>query len=243
MRIIVCEDLADDRRALCGLIDKYLKEINCPAVITAYDCGDALVKDMGFLKGEGVRIAFLDIYMPGLSGIDVARKIRETDKDMVIIFTTTSSDHGLDGFAVKAHQYLLKPVGYSEVKDALDDCMAIFADELRFIEVVADRVTVRIPMKDITYIEIIAHDCRIHTTSDTIKCRLTLDEMERMLVDGPFLRTHRSYIVNMRHIKSVAENDFLLTTGAVVPIRRNDKLAVKQAYMDYVFALARRDVK
>jgi len=239
LKIIVCDDIADDRQALCSLIDKYLDEIRGTAEILIYENGESLISDLKSLKSDEARIAFLDIYMPGQSGIDVARKIREADSNMAIIFTTTSPDHGLDGFSVKALQYLLKPVEYPELKDTLDDCMALFADSLRFIEVISSKTAVRILLKDITYIEIIAHDCLINTISGTTKCRLTLDEMERQLGESTFLRTHRSFIVNMRYVKSVAENDFLLTTGVLVPIRRNDKLTVKQAYMDYVFARAR----
>jgi len=158
---------------------------------------------------------------------------------MVIVFTTSSPDHGLDGYSVKALQYLLKPVEYAALKDTMDDCMAIFADSLQYIEVVTDRVAVKIPLKDILYIEIHAHYALIHTVNDIIKCRITLDEVEKQLVGKTFLRTHRSFIVNMRYIKSVEDNDFILTNNEAVPIRKNDKLKVKQAYMDYIFAQTR----
>jgi len=239
MKIIVCDDTASERTALCVLIEKYFNDINCPFELLVYESADALAKNFESLKAQDVKLAFLDIYMPGLSGVDMAKIIRETDKEMVIVFTTSSPDHGLDGYSVKALQYLLKPVGYAELKDTLDDCMAIFADSLQYIEVIAERVAVKIPLKDITFIEIHAHYGLIHTTKDIIKCRLTLDEVEQKLSGKNFLRTQRSYIVNMRFIKSVEDNDFILTSGEAIPIRKNDKLKVKQAYMDYIFAQTR----
>ena len=239
MKIAVCDDTSAERLYLCGLIEKYFKEVSCPAELFVFESGDALLSNLDKLRANGVKLAFLDIYMPGLNGVDLAKKIRETDKEMVIVFTTSSPDHGLDGYSVKALQYLLKPVDYEKLKDTLNDCMAIFADSLQFIEVIVDRVAVRIPLKDITFIEIHAHYGLIHTFNDTIKCRITLDEVEKQLDGKDFLRTHRSFIVNMRYIKSVEDNDFLLTTDEWVPIRKNDKLKIKQTYMDYIFAQTR----
>jgi len=239
MKIILCDDTASERKSICGHIEKYFREINCPVELFVYESADSLLKDYESLKAKEIKLAFLDIYMPGLSGVELARKIRETDKEIVIVFTTSSPDHGLDGYSVKALQYLLKPIGYDALKDTLDDCMAIFADSLQYIEVIAERVAVKIPLKDITYIEIHAHYGLIHTVNDTIKCRITLDEIEKKLTGKTFLRTHRSFIVNMKFVKSVEDNDFILTTGETVPIRKNDKLKVKQAYMDYIFAQTR----
>jgi len=240
MKIIVCDDTASDRLSICQLVDKYLKDINCQADILVFENGERLLSKLDTINSNEPRLAFLDIYMPEVSGVEVARKIRETDKEMVIIFTTTSPDHGLDGFSVKALQYLLKPVKYPELKDALDDCMSLFADYLHYIEVIVDRVAVRVPLKDIIYIEIHAHYGLIHTQKDTIKCRLTLDEMEQHLSEKAFLRTHRSFIVNMRYVSNIDDNDFIMSNGDSVPIRKNDKQNIKQAYMDYIFAQTRR---
>jgi DNA-binding LytR/AlgR family response regulator len=239
MKIIVCEDNAGDRRVLCSLIDKYMTEIGCSFEIVTYEKGEALINDLNNLKTSGAVIAFLDIYMPGINGIETARKVREVIRDIIIILTTTSLDHGLDGYSIKALGYLVKPVKYPELSDTLNSFTAMFADSLRFIEVLSDRLTARVLLKDITHVEVFKNDCLIHTPSKTIKCRYTLDEMGRRLNGGAFLRTHRSYIVNMRYIKCIMENDFLLTNGTLVPIRRNDRPAVKQSYMDYAFALAR----
>jgi len=239
LKIIICDDVLADRTSLQSIIETYLNEINATVDICAYENGEAFTRELSYIKTDEPSIVFLDIYMPGIDGIEVARKIRETNKNMIIVFTTTSPDHGLDGYSVKALQYLLKPITYPQLKDTLDDCMSVFADALRYIEVVTNKITTKIPLKDVLYIEILAHDCLIHTMTGITKCRFTLDEMEQQLIGSTFLRTHRSFIVNMRFIKSVAENDFILIDYTAVPIRKNGKLLVKQAYTDYVFAQAR----
>ena len=235
MEIVVYEDKKSDKDALCSFIDKFFKEMSCPVEITAYDNGQHFLNGLS----EDVKIAFLDIYMPGISGIDVARKIRERDKDMVIIFTTTSIDHGLDAYSVEALQYLVKPVGYSDVESALKKCMDRFGDSLRFIEVLANRLNVRVLLKDIRFIEVFKNTCLIHTTAETIKSYCSLEKIERQIDGQMFLRTHRSFIVNMRYIEDVTEDGFLLKDSVVVPISRSDKLEVKQAHRDWLFALSR----
>jgi len=239
MNIIICEDSKADRDALCAFVEKFFKEINCPVEIDVYENGNSFLNNASILQTGDAKIAFLDIYMPGTSGIDVAKKIRETDKEIAIVFITNSLDHGLNGYYVEALQYLVKPVAYPEVAKVLNKCVKLFADSLRFVEVLSDRMTVRVLLKDILYLEILNHTCLIHTLSETIKSYRPLSEIECQLDRESFLRTHRSYIVNMRYIEDVTENDFLLTTGQSAPIRRSDRLAVKQAYRDYLFSIAR----
>ena len=239
MKIIICDDNAEDRKSVQCFIKKYLAEINAGAEVLAFESGEKLTRDLSLLKTDEPLIAFLDIYMPGQNGIEVARKIRDVNKSIKIIFTTNSLDHGLEGYSVKALQYLVKPVKYCEIKDTLDDCIGAFAEALRYIEVTSNKVVTKIALKDITYIEVNAHDCLIHTLSGVTKSRRTIDEMEQELRGSTLLRTHRSYIVNMCYIKSIAENDFLLTDGTSIPIRKNGKLQIKQSYMDFLFKEAR----
>jgi DNA-binding LytR/AlgR family response regulator len=238
MRVIVCDDTARDRDEVCSHVKRFFAENNCPVELSAYESGEALLADPDTLRRT--KIAFLDIYMPGANGIDVAKGIRKTDEEMVIIFTTTSRDHGVDGYSVDALQYLLKPVDYAEVERVLSKCLKLFADSLRFISVLSERMTVRVYLKDIMHIEIFGHDLLIHTPSRTIKSRRSLDDIERELDGDSFLRTSRSFIVNMRYINDMSDNEFLMANGASVPISRNNKQAIKRAYESYAFELARR---
>ena len=239
INIVIYEDEEKDADALRLLIEKYFLEINCTGNITIYKNGDAFLEDFAANKLNDVKIVFLDIFMPGTNGIDTARKLREKDKNMVVIITTTSKNHGLEGYSVDALQYLVKPVNYPEVKNVLEKCTSMFTGSLRFIEVLSDRLTMKVYLKDIMYIESFNTVLHIHTVTGTIKTFLPLAEMEKQLEGSAFLRTHRSFIVNIPYIKDIAENDFILTNGTLIPIRQNDKLTVKQAYLDYVFAYTR----
>jgi len=240
MRIVVCEDNIEDRNLLRTHIRQFLIKNNCTAEIAVYKDGETFLKDTDALNSGNIKIAFLDIYMPGADGIDIAKRIREIDKDMAIIFTTVSREHSLEGFSVYAFQYLIKPIKYKEVDEVLGKCVSVLADSLRTVEIQSDRLTIKVLLKDITYIEVFGHNCLIHTIPKTIKSRRSLDDIEQELDKNSFLRTHRSFIVNMRYIEDIAGDTILLDTGVTVPISRKNKQAVKQIYEDYVFALTRK---
>ena len=237
LNIVICDDTERDAISLRLLVERYFSEIDCYVEIMGYENGDRLLEDLTANVISDVKIAFLDIYMPGTNGIDTAKKIRETDKDMTIIFTTTSKAHGLDGFSVYALQYLVKPVKYPEIKDTLDKCTQKYADSLKYIEVLSDRLTVRSYFKDIMYIECFDTALFIHTPTGVIKTFLPLSELEKQLKGSGFLRTQRSYIVNLRYVDDMVANEFILENGKAIPIRRSDRQALKQAYWDYLSAL------
>ena len=237
MNVAICEDIEKDASLLRLHVERYFKENNCDLDLHVYSTGNKLLEDIAADKLSDVIITFLDIYMPGANGIDTAKKIRATDNDMIIIFTTISEDHSLEGYSVYAMQYLVKPVSYAEVEEVLDKCMERFVSSLRYIEVLSDRLTVKTYLKDIMYIEFSSKASYIHTATEKIKTFLPLHELEKQLEGSTFLRTQRSYIVNMSYIKRMEANSFIMVNDTAIPIRRDDKMIIKQAYRDYLSAI------
>ena len=122
MRIAIVDDLAAERHFLREQLEQKLYRMGIQADILEYTCGEA------FLEAEHklpFSVAFLDIYMMGMTGIEAARELRKTDTDCLLIFTTTSTDHALEGFQVRAMHYLVKP--YTEDDDDFDE----FDDDAR----------------------------------------------------------------------------------------------------------------
>jgi len=238
MNIAICDDLKDDKHRLFNSVNSYCKTNFIYAAITEYDSGESLLEE--FIKNS-FDLIFLDIYMKGLSGIDTAKKIREIDNDCVLVFVTTSSEHALDGFAVNALHYLIKPVNSEKITEVFKRCQIMLNTAQQYIEVISDRLLVKILVKSIHYIEVYDKACFIHKDSEVIKTYLSLEEIAKQLDENSFLRCHRSYIINMRFIVNVADNDFVLQSGEHIPIRQAEKQSKKQKYMDFLFALARED--
>ncbi|MDR2590049.1 MAG: LytTR family DNA-binding domain-containing protein [Oscillospiraceae bacterium] len=238
MSIVICEDIKNEADSLQHLVKKYFEEINCPIQIIVYNNGDNFLKDYEAGAIDDVNVVFLDIYMPGTNGVAVAKKVREINNDVIIIFTTISKEYGMDAYSVYALQYLVKPVKYPELKSVLKKCTERFADSLRFIEVLSDRLLVKIYLKDIMYIECFNTAIHIHTTKEVIKTFLPLSEMEKKLNDKMFLRTQRSFIVNMRYIDDMTAESFILRNGKSIPIRRHERIKIKQIFREYLSELA-----
>lgn len=236
MRIAICDDINADKHCLFNSINGYSQARFINVVIMEYDSGEALLAN--FTK-DMFDIIFLDIYMHGLSGIDTAKKMREIDKDCLLVFATTSREHAIDGFALNAIHYLVKPVNIEKIAEVFNRCKKILNAAKQYIEVISDRLLVKILVKSINYIEVYDKACFIYKDSEVIKVYVTLEEIAKKLDGRNFLRCHRSYIVNMQAIVNVADNDFILKAGKKVPIRQTEKQTIKQKYLDFLFSLAR----
>lgn len=235
MNIAICDDLDSDRQALIHMIKKYCNDYNLEIELFTYENGSQLLSDFELGK---FKLIFLDIYMNDknhLTGIEIAKQIRIQDKESIIIFMTTSKDHALDAFEVDAMQYLVKPVGFDKIKHIFDKCQKLFSKNMRFIEISSEGLSLKILLKDIYYIEVYNKTSFIHTNLKVISTYTSLSNILELLGGSPFLRCHRSYIVNMYYIDSICTNDFLLKNGDKIPIRKNDTSAIKQIYSDYFF--------
>lgn len=106
MMIAIVDDTCDDRRRLHRQLENALRSRNVQADILEFDSGEAFLTAA---SRQRFGVAFMDIYMSGASGIEVAHELRKRDRNCLIVFTTVSKDHALDGFKVRAMQYLVKP--------------------------------------------------------------------------------------------------------------------------------------
>ena len=121
MRFAIVDDLEPERTLLKERLARQLRQRGTEAELLEFDSGEA------FLAAEKERrftAAFLDIYMEGLSGMDAARELRKTDTDCLLVFTTTSTDHALEGFQVRAFHYLVKPFSETELSGLLDEMLS-----------------------------------------------------------------------------------------------------------------------
>ena len=238
MKIAICDDLNYDKHFLFRSLNSYCETNNIKVVITEYASGESLLEKFTYNMFD---ILFLDIYMNGLNGIDTAKKIREIDKDCLLVFVTSSREHALDGFDVNALHYLVKPVSAEKIAEVFIRCKNILDIAEPYIAVISDRLVVKIPVKSIQYIEVYDKACFIYKDSEVIKTYLSLEEISKQLVGKFFLRCHRSYIVNMRFIVNVDESDFILQSGKHISIRQSEKQSIKQTYMNFLFSLTRED--
>lgn len=237
MNIGICDDLCSDLVLLEKYILHYMNTQSIDCKISKFESGENLLAD---LKNKQYDILFLDIYMEGKNGIETARIIRDAGLECIIIFTTTSPDHALDGFEVGAVHYLLKPLNYENVKNGLERCKQVFTQSRQYIEVKSARTITRILLNDLIFAEVYSNTLLIHTPSKEVKTYVSLDEFMKLLPAENFLRCHRSYVVNMNFIASQDDSDFVLKDGVRIPIPKKDRQLMRQKYSDYLFSTIRR---
>lgn len=233
MDIAIIEDSGQELSLLERYLQTYLSNRQVYRVIDTYTSGDAFLENW---PSKPYDLIFLDILMDGISGIEVARKIRETDSECLLIFISSSKEYALQGFEVRAFDYLLKPLSEERFQKTMDLCRNELAKHIRYIEVKESRTLVKIPLGEIIYTDYYNHYIQIHTSTRLIRSYQQFDVFSPLLLCYPqFLCCYRNCIVNMDHVASVDKHDFIMENGERVPITRGNRNAIYQQYADYQF--------
>ena len=231
MNIAVCEDKVSDRDTLCAYIRNYCDKNCYEGKISVFETGEAL---LGAFSPGAFDLVFMDIYLPGLSGVAAAEKMREADRDFMLVFITISSDFTAEGFEVQALGYVVKPIDREKMDRALYMCRGRFEKNSRTIEIPMSGGNLTISIADLLYVEIYDKDAIFHMKKGVIKSRIPLDELEARLGGEPFLRCHRSYIINMNYVDDMTDNGFLMRNKDIVPMRTNGSKAVRMAMAAFI---------
>lgn len=231
MNIAICEDNAADTKIICGYLQEHFNKNGFIGDIHTFTSGEAMLA--AFSSGVLFDAVFLDIYMGGMSGIETAKKMRETDPGFALIYITASDDYARQAYSLRACAYVSKPIHEEEMDIAFAQCREIFLKSARFIEVLSERQTIRIPLVNILYVEVFNRDAVFHLTAGIVKTSLPLDEAERKL-GSPFLRCHRSYLINMNFVDRLCEQDILMKNGDSIPMRRRGRSEIRGTYGDFL---------
>lgn len=216
LSIVICEDEKSQRRILCTYISKIL-DGNSYEVIE-FSSGEELLNNYP----EHVDILLLDIQMKDINGIETARKIRDIDTNVNIIFTTAIIDFMQQGYEVKAFRYLLKPIKYNEFSKHLLECVSeIYENSKNFFcfKDVYSGDIMRISVNSILYIETEQKYTLIHTDSIIYKCSSNLNNIEKNLTSNKFYRCHRSYLINIDKVKRLKKNTVIIKDSEILVSR------------------------
>lgn len=237
MLVAVCEDDKEERQEICGYIEAFCQKNGYACDLRSFDRGEALLGG----TEEGFDLVFLDIYLPGMSGIDTARALRARMPGCVLVLVTVSTQHALEGYEVEAVTYVVKPLSAEKMDKALALVRRVFDEHSRIIRVPAQGGPLELPLLEIRYVEVYDKAALFHLPGGTVTARIPLDEVERELGGAPFLRCHRSYIVNLTYVTGIEEERFLLREGDAVPIRRRARRNLKLEAARFLSAHGRRE--
>lgn len=226
-KIIPCI-IVDDEPVARDILENHLRKIETIKVVAT--CKNA-IEAFNIISSNEVDVIFLDINMPEISGLSFAKSI---NKNIKIIFTTAYREYAVDGFDLKAVDYLLKPISFERLLQAvnkfLDETISISPAENEelsnnksdFIFVRSDRKMVKINFDDIHYIESLGDYLKIHLPNKIIITRETITSIEAKLPKNDFLRIHRSFIISINKIESFT-NESVDINKKAIPISRSYK--------------------
>lgn len=211
-RIAVCEDEKYILEELHKKLEKYIKQKQMIATIKTFMSGEDLLKEKFTYD-----IILLDMVLPGINGLEVAKKLFQKS---CIIFITFYEEYALDAFEVDAIHYLIKPVTEERLYLALDRAIGRLEQiDHKTLTLVKGGKTQILQIQDILYCEVFNHQIIIHTLQNTYNYSGTLDMLEKEL-DGRFFRCHRSFIINMDFVVGKEEGVAIISNGDKILISR-----------------------
>ena len=238
MRIAIVDDLAAERALLRERLERQLQRRGVQADILEYEGGAAFLEAV---RVQPFTAAFLDIYMDGMTGMEAARALRETDPECLLVFTTTSTDHALEGFQVRALHYLVKPFTEADIDALTDELLARVPHPDKYMALKVDGIEIRLRYQNIVYAEHFAHMIYIHTTAQkTLATRQPFKTFIALLKDDSrFFVCGRGVIVNLEHAEDFEGAAFRMADGSRVFVSQDLLKSARQAFMEFLLQRGR----
>lgn len=223
--------IVDDEAIAREIIETHVSKLENIHIVAS--CSNAL-EAFNQISNHHIDLVFLDINMPEISGISFAKSI---NSDIKIIFTTAYRDYAVEGFELKAVDYLLKPISFERLQKAIHNYFEIYGNATQtvtsinetsdFMFVRSERIMIKIDYANIVYIESCSDYLKIHLSNKTIVTRETISAIEAKLPKLQFLRIHRSFIISIASIQSYT-NEHITINKLALPISRSYKKDVLQ---------------
>jgi len=194
LKIAVCDDDSQELERISALIDTYKRESKVPLTYKTFRSATELISSMG---SSDYDILLLDILMPGINGMQAAHEIRAFDAGVKIVFLTSSPEFAVESYAVKAYDYILKPVSKDKLFSILD---AVIAEELKPLEgltVKTQSGITRILFSRLAFVEIMNKKLYFHLADGSVReVSASLASFEEdLLARAEFVKVHRSYML------------------------------------------------
>lgn len=237
--------LVDDERYYLAEMESLCKEYagirDCHIEVASFTGGKEFLSAIEDDPPCRFSMVFLDIYMSDVDGITVAHVLREADPDCLLVFLTSTRDFMPEAFSFHAFEYIQKPMTRERLARVLDDAARLLPMASKYIELGSERKTLRVCLKDISHALTDGHYLNITMVDgSSLRQRMTAAEfLARTGGDDRFYLANRGVILNIAHIRSIADGSCIMDGGATLPMRVKDARLIEQAVMKRSFEAIR----
>ena len=215
MRIAICDDEIIQQDLLQNCIIEFDNNDEYNFEIYRYDSGESLITS--YQAGDRFEIILLDIRLKKLNGIETAEIIRSYDNKVSIIIITFLIEYAVIGYSVKANDFILKPIDKNKFNLVFNRIIKEINNKYLYIIEKRDEKII-LDLKEIYYIESFGRKIVVHTKNKSYECCNSISKEEKKLKSNGFIRTHRSYLVNMKKIYRIKNTEILLDNNTSIPL-------------------------
>lgn len=236
INIALIDDNLNDLNTLKSFIDKYTEsdelDSHIEVNITTYNDPTLFLNKNNFKYD----LIFLDIEMPKINGISLAKRIREKDSNVGLVFITNMAQYAINGYEVSAIDYILKPLDYYDFALKFNKIINFVKRNISnyiYLKSVENNL-IKVDVNEIIYVEIFSHYLIYHLENREIKVRGTISEAENNLSNYYFSRISKSFLINLKHVINIKLDNVLLTGNIELIISRLRKKDFLEAFYKYL---------
>ena len=227
-KIAICDDCDADRSYMAVLTRRWAEERKRAIELTQFVSAENFLFHYAEMKDYDILL--LDIEMGAMDGVTMAKKLRQENDTVQIVFITGYSDYISEGYEVAALHYLMKPVKDEKLFSVLDRAVEKLSKNEKVLHFEIGGEMVRVPVYQIRYADVFGNYVTIHAADD-LRIKMTLGELEKEL-DDRFFRVSRSVVVNLTQISRVTKTEIKLYDGASLPLPRGAYESVNRAIIN-----------
>ena len=230
IRVAVVEDDAEVRGVLQEYIRRYTRQYGTEFEVSVFADGMDILDNYRAVYD----IIFLDVEMKHLDGMETARRIRERDGGVLIVFITNMAQYAIKGYAAQALDYILKPLSYYAFCQRMNHVRELLGRRQKhFLTVPCAGGVQKLDASDIYYVEICDHDLLFHTKQGEVHSTGSMRDVEQKLPPENFFRSSKAYLVNLEHVDGIQDEDAIVN-GDRVQISRAKRKAFLAALNHYM---------
>ena len=229
LKIAVCDDEPDQAELISSIVRKWGAASGHDCEVKVFPSSEAFLFDYEVEKTYDILL--LDVEMRGMSGVDLAKRLRWENSRSEIVFITSHFEFFGEGYEVDALHYLVKPVSEEKLFPVLSKAAGRLAEEPPSLLVVTDSETVKLPAADIVYVESLLHYIILHTQKGDYKTKESISAFAER-AGGDFYRVHRSYLVSLKHLVRISRNMVCMDNGAELPLARGKYDEINRAFIE-----------